>query len=482
MQLKLAKKKEINEDVLRMIIQYGLGFASRVKNLENKEIEDWKEDKLYEKGAKVLYNNYLWIAKVTNQSSAWNESYWEKIGDELSLIDLDTIKSMVNLSDEEINSLQNLISTEIRLDKCFSSSDAYNRLLTVENNCKTFTMEQLAKKAGVAYKIVADTTGVDSTEFLYLISNGSNGYNIYAYIDGSAVKISDTNINLDDYAKLSDLNNYYDKATSDGKYATITTVDGKVDKASILSTMSSTPSDDKLLSEKAIKSELDTINTNLDDKVNKASITTTIDSSSTDTQVPSAKSIKTELDLKEDVSNKTTTINSSSTNTQYPSAKSVYDLAGNENRRGYVFNNPTYRGNTWNRVFRVNSLLSCDSGFLTVTVYSNGLCQIATFLMSKNFNRLSIKQINCGGYNGDKGQTRPIKVRIISAETSAYSFLEIYVSGTSNTNVVATYMPLSCNSVVVLNEKGSIPGGMFACEMTATHDTYENATYTSILK
>ena len=133
-------------------------------------------------------------------------------------------------------------------------------------------------------------------------------------------------------------------------------------------------------------------------------------------------------------------------------------------------------------MFRVNSLLSCDSGFLTVTVYSNGLCQIATFLMSKNFNRLNIKQINCGGYNGDKGQTRPIKVRIISAETSGYSFLEIYVSGTSNTNVVATYMPLSCNSVVVLNEKGSIPSGMFACEMTATHDTYENATYTSILK
>ena len=54
MQLKLAKKKEINEDVLRMIIQYGLGCASRVKNLENKEIEEWKEDKIYEKGAKVL--------------------------------------------------------------------------------------------------------------------------------------------------------------------------------------------------------------------------------------------------------------------------------------------------------------------------------------------------------------------------------------------------------------------------------------------
>ena len=180
--------------------------------------------------------------------------------------------------------------------------------------------------------------------------------------------------------------------------------------------------------------------------------------------------------------NSVTTIDSTSTNSQVPTAKSVYNLAGNENRRGYVYNNPTYRGNKWNRVFRVNSLLSCDSGFLTVTAYSNGLCQIATFLMSKNFNRLNIKQINCGGYNGDKGQSRPIKVRIVSAETIGYSFLEIYVSGTSNTNVVATYMPLSCNSVVVLNEEGSIPNGLFACEMTATHDTYENATYTSVLK
>ena len=189
-----------------------------------------------------------------------------------------------------------------------------------------------------------------------------------------------------------------------------------------------------------------------------------------------------EVDNKIDKTDINTTISSSSTNTQVPSAKSVYNLAGNENRRGYVYNNPTYRGNKWNRVFRVNSLLSCDSGFLTVTVYSNSLCQIATFLMSKNFNRLNIKQINCGGYNGDKGQTRPIKVRIVSAETIGFSFLEIYVSGTSNTNVVATYMPLSCNSVVVLNEEGSIPNGLFACEMTATHDTYENATYTSILK
>ena len=229
------------------------------------------------------------------------------------------------------------------------------------------------------------------------------------------------------------------------------------------------------------KAMYDELTTAIGDKANSNDLTT--HTGDTDIHITSAERTKwNEVDKKVNKTDITTTIDSTSTDTQVPSAKSVYNLAGNENRRGYVYNNPTYRGNTWNRVFRVNSLLSCDSGFLTVTVYSNGLCQIATFLMSKNFNRLSIKQINCGGYNGDKGQTRPIKVRIVSGETIGYSFLEIYVSGTSNTNVVATYMPLSCNSVVVLNEKGSIPSGMFACEMTATHDTYTSATYTSILK
>ena len=564
----IKTEKILSMSNIKRIIMLGISLKDSISALENKCIEDYDATKTYVKNSLVIYNGYIYKTKTVTTGD-FDENKFEKIGDDLDLLTLDDIKALINLSDEEIASLQSLISTEIRLDRCFSSSDAYNRILNAENECKKFTLEQLAKKAGVVYKVVADTTGVDSTEFLYLISNGSNGYNIYAYIDGSAVKISDTNINLDNYAKLSDLNNYYDKATSDGKYATITTVDGKVDKTSILSTLSSTPSDDKLLSEKAIKSELDK-------KIDKSNIVTTIDNTVTDEQIASARavlnsksakrmnesinpenyevgdwyaegydgillstsdghpcsewhigyvvtgfktsdgkgykkifaitmngncyvkvqkwdkwtewqklcttSVYDELDKKVDKTSIVTSVDSASTDAQVPSAKSVYNLAGNENRRGYVYNNPTYRGNKWNRVFRVNSLLSCDSGFLTVTVYSNGLCQIATFLMSKNFNRLNIKQINCGGYNGDKGQSRPIKVRIVSAETSGYSFLEIYVSGTSNTNVVTTYMPLSCNSVVVLNEEGSIPNGMFACEMTATHDTYDSATYTSVLK
>ena len=227
--MNIKTEKILSPSNIKRIIMLGISLRDELSNMELGLISDYDNTKTYTRGQAVYYNNYLYKCLYTTTGD-FDESKWQLIGDDLDLVTKADIEAMLGLTQEEIASLQSLISTEIRLDKCFSSSDTYNRLLTVENECKKFTLEQLAKKAGVVYKVVADTTGVDSTEFLYLISNGSNGYNIYAYIDGSAVKISDTNINLDDYAKLSDLNNYYDKATSDGKYATITTVDGKVDK------------------------------------------------------------------------------------------------------------------------------------------------------------------------------------------------------------------------------------------------------------
>ena len=291
--LKLAKKKEINEDVLRMIIQYGLGFASRVKNLENKEIEDWKEDKLYEKGAKVLYNNSLWVAKVTNQSSAWNESYWEKVGDDLELIDLDTIKTMLGLTTDELQTLSSIIlDSQVRLDKTYSSSKIYTDLQQCLNDSKAFTLQEFAKASKASYQVVSATSQMLDKSVIYLMPNSTN-YDMYIVeSDGTPTKIGDTTIDLSQFYTKTEIDNDFVKKTdADGKYALITTVDGKVDKTSILSTISSTPSDDKLLSEKAIKNELDTINTNLDDKVNKASITTTIGSTSTDSELPTAKTV-----------------------------------------------------------------------------------------------------------------------------------------------------------------------------------------------
>ena len=256
MPFNIKTEKILSPENCKRIISLGISLKDSISTLGDKCIEDYDATKTYVKNTLVIYNGYIYKTK-TVATGDFDENKFEKIGDNLDLLTLDDIKALINLSDEEIASLQSLISTEIRLDKCFSSSDAYNRILNAENECKKFTLEQLAKKAGVVYKVVADTTGVDSTEFLYLISNGSNGYNIYAYIDGSAVKISDTNINLDNYAKLSDLDNFVKKTDADGKYATITTVDGKVDKTSILSTISSTATNKQAYGASVINTELD---------------------------------------------------------------------------------------------------------------------------------------------------------------------------------------------------------------------------------
>ena len=279
MQLKLAKKKEINEDVLRMIIQYGLGFASRVKNLENKEIEDWKEDKLYEKGAKVLYNNYLWVAKVTNQSSTWNESYWKKIGDDLELIEKSDIEAMLNLTDEQLKTLQSLIlDSSIELSHVWSSSKTYGEIQNAIKKGETFTLQELAKKTGASYKIATTTADMTSTEYLYLLANANNAYDIYALIDGTAQKIGDTTINLSQfYTKTECDNTFVKKTDADGKFALITTVDGintKVGSDTLNTTAQTTTG---------------AINELNSGKVNKTDILDTIDNTCTNDTVLSAK-------------------------------------------------------------------------------------------------------------------------------------------------------------------------------------------------
>ena len=220
--MNINTEKILSASNIKRIIMLGISIRDKLENAEKGLISEYDSTQTYTLGMSCDYNNYLYECKYTTTGN-FDESKWEKIGDELSLIDKQTLASMINLSDEEIASLQSLISTEIRLDKCFSSSDTYNRILNAENNCKTFTMEQLAKKMGASYKVVADTTGVDSTEFLYLIPNGSNGYDIYALIDGMATKIGDTTIDLSQfYTKEQIDSDFLKKTDADGKYTTQT--------------------------------------------------------------------------------------------------------------------------------------------------------------------------------------------------------------------------------------------------------------------
>ena len=85
---------------------------------------------------------------------------------------------------------------------------------------------------------------------------------------------------------------YLKKADADGKYATITTVDGKVNKTDIVDNLTSTDTDKPLSANqgKVLKDEVD-LKANDSDVVKKTDIVTTIDSSSTNDKVPTTKAV-----------------------------------------------------------------------------------------------------------------------------------------------------------------------------------------------
>ena len=289
MSFNIKTKKILSEDNCKRIIALGISLRDQLENAEKGLISDYDSTQTYTRGQAVYYDNYLYKCLYTT-TGTWDSTKWQKIGDELDLITKQDIEAMLGLTQEEIETLQKIINdSQITLSTTFSSSRIYSDIQQSLRDSKTYTLEQLAKKTGATYKVVSGTDEITSSEYLYLISNGTV-YDIYAFIDGNSQKIGDTTIDLSDYAKVSDLDNYYTKSDSDGKFATITTVNGKFDKANINTAISDAPSDEKVLSEKAIKSELD-LKANDNEVIKRTDITTTIDSTSTDTQVPSAKSV-----------------------------------------------------------------------------------------------------------------------------------------------------------------------------------------------
>lgn len=292
--LNLNKKKLINEDNLRAIISYGLGFASRVKTLEDKEIAPFEANKMYLKDSLCIYNDYIYMAKVTNQSATFNENYWTLLGDDITELSKTDIETMLGLTTEEIETLSKIIlDTEVRLDKTWSSSKIYTDIQDAIDTSKTYTLAELGKISGASYKIANSTSDMTDEKVIYLLQNGST-YDMYIVDGGTPTRIGDTTIDLSDYYTKTEIDNDFLKKTdATSTYATKTELDDKVDKTNILSATSSTATDDNLYSAKLLNGELDK-KANVDDvnnKIDKTSISTTIDSTVTNEQVASAKAV-----------------------------------------------------------------------------------------------------------------------------------------------------------------------------------------------
>ena len=254
----LGKRKNFVEDNMRYIIQILTGLMASQSTIESQCLLPYDETKTYAKGQICLYNNYLYLCKTTC-TGPFDESKWSKQTDSFDELDLDTIKTFLGLTPEEIQKMSDLISdSEVRLDKTYSSSKIYMSIQAAIDTSKTYTLSEIGKMSGASYKVVNSTTEMTDERIIYLLASGST-YDMYIVeADGTPTKIGDTTIDLSDYLTKTDAENTYLKKTdADGKYATITTVDGKVNKADISTTISSTPSDEKVVSEKAVKTELD---------------------------------------------------------------------------------------------------------------------------------------------------------------------------------------------------------------------------------
>ena len=289
----LGKRKNFVEDNMRYIIQILTGLMASQSTIESQCLLPYDETKTYAKGQICLYENQLYLCKTTT-TGPFSKDRWILQNNDFDELDLDTIKTFLGLTPEQLETMANLISTEIRLDKVFSSSETYTRIDNALKEAKQYCISQLAQKSTGSFKIASSTTEVTDGNYLYLIlDSGTSKYNIYALVDGSVEKLTTVEVNLDNYFTKTEIEaDFLKKADADGKYATITTVDGKVNKTDIVDNLTSTDTDKPLSANqgKVLKDEVD-LKANDSDVVKKTDIVTTIDSASTDDKTPSAKAV-----------------------------------------------------------------------------------------------------------------------------------------------------------------------------------------------
>ena len=287
--LKREIKKLPSEQNLRLLSSLVISLANKTSSVEDKCISPWKAGETYQKDVSfVVHNGYIYFCSVTNNDDTFTESHWTKLADNFDELSVEDVKAFLNLTPEQIQSLSSIISdTEVRLDKTYSSSKIYTDIKQCLDDSKAYTLAELGKASGASYKVVSSTGEMTEQKYIYLMSDGSGSYDLYIVEnDGSTVQIGNTTINLSDYYTRTEVDNDFLKKTDAAStYATIASINGKVDKKDILSAISSNPSNVKVLSEKAIKSELD-LKANDNEVLKTTDIKKTVDIKLTDKSTP----------------------------------------------------------------------------------------------------------------------------------------------------------------------------------------------------
>ena len=255
--LNLNEKKIPSAENLRLIAQLCISLANKQSSLEDRCIAPWKSGEIYQKDISyVLHDGYIYLCSVSNNDTDFTESHWTKLSDTISELTKADIEALVNLTPEQITNLQSLIDdTSISTTHTNSSSHIYMAIQDAIAECKDNTLKQIAKKVSGSYKIANTTADIVSADYIYLLSNGTN-YDLYVLVDGIATKVGDTNIELSEYVKTTDLADYMKTADADGKFATITAVDDKADKSDIPTTLPANGGNADTVNNHTVKSDV----------------------------------------------------------------------------------------------------------------------------------------------------------------------------------------------------------------------------------
>ena len=215
-------------------------------NTEGKGIDFWQPNTEYKLNDLCLYketNYYSVYICVTEHTSAdaFVSAYWETIdGTEFEGYTEDEILAMLNLSQDELITLQSLIDdTEITTLKTWSSSNTYTYIQDAIKVAKEYTEKMLNRYNKVSFLIVTSLNDMTETGYIYLMDNGSGTFDMYiVQDDATVVPIGNMNVDLAEYTKTEELERDYLKiADAEGTYAKITTVDNLIQEVDDLGLM-----------------------------------------------------------------------------------------------------------------------------------------------------------------------------------------------------------------------------------------------------
>ena len=173
---------------------------------ESAGIELWVSGKSYEENDFVSYNDYIYRCKIANNDTDFVEDNWQKQSDTHVEITEQEILDLLDLTDEELETMAHLIDdSAISLNKTYSSSKIYTDIRQCLQDSKDFTLEELGKKIGASYEVVTSIDDMVSQDRLYLLNNGNN-YDIYIVdADNVPVVIGDTSIDFSGFVTITEI-------------------------------------------------------------------------------------------------------------------------------------------------------------------------------------------------------------------------------------------------------------------------------------